>query len=66
MQDGLRITIYLLSFIASAFALSGVDFARVTRRGGQQRIFLLYLLGSMALAYLVAMFILGLSLNYYR
>lgn len=66
MQDGLRITIYLISFIASAYALSGVDFGKLTRRGGQQRIFLLYLLASMALGYLVAMFVLGLSLNYYR
>ena len=66
MQDGFRITIYLVSFIASAYGLSGVDFSKLTRRGGQQRLFLLYLLGSMALGYLVAMFILGLSLNYYR
>lgn len=66
MQDSLRISIYILSFIASAFALSGIDFARLTRRGGQQRVLLLYFLCAMALGYLVAMFVLGLSLNYYR
>lgn len=66
MLDSLRITIYLVSFAASAYALQGLDFTKFTRRGGQQRMFLLYLLASMALGYLVAMFVLGLSLNYYR
>lgn len=66
MHDSLRIVIYLVSFIASSYALSGVDFSKLTRRGGQQRVFMLYLLASMALGYLVAMFVLGLSLNYYR
>lgn len=64
MNDILRITVYLLSFIVSAYALSGVDFARIMRGQKQQEMQILYLLLSLALAYAVAQFVLGLSLNF--
>lgn len=66
MSDYLRIGIYLVSFLVSAYALSGVNFEKITRIRKQQEIQVLYLLLSIALAYLVAQFMLGLSLNYYN
>ncbi len=58
----IKIVLYLISFAASAYALSGVDFKKMTRSGGDSRMFLLYLLTSMGLAFLIAEFLLGLSL----
>ena len=62
MIDILRIIVYLVSFAASIYALSGYDFKKHTRPGAEQRMFLLYLLCSMALAFLVSEFVLGLSI----
>ncbi|QIK68940.1 DUF1146 domain-containing protein [Erysipelothrix sp. HDW6C] len=65
MNDILRIGLYLVSFMVSAYALSGVDFGKFMRKGGELRMQLLLLLLSLGLGYIVAQFLLGLSTNYF-
>lgn len=57
------IVIHLGAFIVSAYALQSVDFKRLTRRGHEAKAQVLYFLSSMALAYLVAQFLLSLSVK---
>ncbi len=64
MIDIMRIVIYLVCFLLAGYALSGIDFEKIMKRGHTIHIQLLYLLLSMGIGYLVAQFILGLSLNY--
>ncbi|QIK56487.1 DUF1146 domain-containing protein [Erysipelothrix sp. HDW6A] len=64
MYDILRISVYLLCFLLASYALSGFDFSKVMRPQSQTKMQVLYLLLSLALAYLVAQFLLGLSVNY--
>lgn len=66
MHDILRISIYIVSFLLSAYGLSGVDFTKIMRVRKQQEIMILYFVLALALGYLVAQFLLGLSPNYYR
>ena len=61
MPDIVRIIIYLFSFGASGFALSGVDFSKITRKGSETKIQLLYIFLALALGYLVAEFLMGIS-----
>ena len=65
MYDILRIVLYLVSFIGCAYALGGIDFAKVMRPKSAVKMQLLYILLSMGMAYLVAQFLLGLSMNYF-
>lgn len=65
MYDILRIVIFLVSFLASAYALYGIDFRKFYRKGNDRQIQVLYLLLSMGLGFVVANFILGLSFAYF-
>lgn len=64
MNDIIRISVYLASFVLSLYTLQGVDFSKVLRKHAGARGQMLYLLVSIALAYCVAQFFLGLSLSY--
>ena len=55
--------IYMVCFGLSFWALSGLDFAKILRKGSTQKAWLLLILLSMALAYLCAMFLTSLSLK---
>lgn len=59
----IRIIVHLMAFIISLFTLSGVDFKKVARRGKEAHVFLVYILCSIALGYLVAQFLLNISLK---
>lgn len=61
MPDIVRIVIYLFSFGVSAYALSGVDFEKITRRGSETKIQLLYIFLALGLGYLIAEFLMGIS-----
>ncbi len=61
MHDIIRILLYIVSFAASAYALSGVHFEKIARRHSETKIQLLYVLLSLALAYGVAQFLMGIS-----
>lgn len=65
MYDILRIVLYLVSFIGVAYALNGVDFSKVMRPQSALKMQILYILLSMGIAYLVAQFLMGLSMNYF-
>lgn len=56
-----RVLVYLFSFFVSAYAVYGIDFAKLTRKGQSARIQILFILLTMALAYGVAQFIIGIS-----
>lgn len=64
MYDYVRIAIYLISFLFSAYILTCIDFLKLIRSNQQAKGQILYILLSLALGYLVAQFILGLSLTY--
>lgn len=64
MYTSLRIAIILVSFGSVAYALYGVDFGKMLRKGHQGKAILLYLLLSMGLAHLVAQFLLSLSITF--
>lgn len=61
MPDIVRIIIYLFSFGVAAYALSGVDFSKITRRGSEAKIQLLYIFLALGLGYLIAEFLMGIS-----
>lgn len=61
MPDIVRIVIYLFSFVVSAYALSGLDFKKITRRGSETKIQLLYIFLALGLGYLIAEFLMGIS-----
>ena len=61
MHDIVRILIYLVSFIISAYALSGVDFTKIMKPGADSKMQILYMLLAMALAFGVAQFLMGIS-----
>ena len=58
----LKTAIYLISFFTTMYAMSGIDFNKMTRKQGESRVFLLSILISMGVAYLVAEFLLGLTI----
>ena len=61
MHDLVRILIYLVSFIISAYALSGIDFTKNMRQNADTKMQILYILLSLALGYGVAQFVMGIS-----
>lgn len=61
MLDIVRIVIYLFSFVVSAYALSGLDLKKITRRGSETKIQLLYIFLALGLGYLIAEFLMGIS-----
>ena len=58
----LKISVYLISFFVTMSALTGVDFEKVMRRQSERKMLLLSILLGMGIAYLVAEFILGLTI----
>lgn len=62
MNDWIEIVIYLLCFIASFYALSCVRFELFTRVKEVRKVQMLLLLLSIGLAYVVAQFILMLTI----
>lgn len=56
MKHWVIIAIYLLGFLVSFYALSGLDFAKLLRKGSTGKAQVLLLLMSLALGYLVAQF----------
>ncbi|HEY4537639.1 MAG TPA: DUF1146 domain-containing protein [Erysipelothrix sp.] len=61
MHDIVRIFIYLVSFVISAYALSGIDFTKNMRQNADTKMQILYILLSLALGYGVAQFVMGIS-----
>lgn len=61
MHDIVRIIIYLVSFVISAYALSGIDFTKNMRQNADTKMQILYILLSLALGYGVAQFVMGIS-----
>ncbi len=53
----ITIVIYLICFMVSLYALSGIDFARIMRKGRTQEIQVLYLILALVVAYLLGNFI---------
>ncbi|WP_078055167.1 DUF1146 domain-containing protein [Erysipelothrix larvae] len=60
----IRIVVTIISFVVCAYALSGIDFSKLIRKGHESKAMMLYILLSMGLGYLVAQFILSLSSTY--
>lgn len=58
----IRISIMLASFVLSFYTLSALKIEHLFRKNSRLQIQLFYFLASMALAYLVAMFLLGLQI----
>lgn len=54
----IKLVIYVISFMASIYGLSSIDFARLLHKNKAREFNLLYILLSFALAYLVANFLL--------
>ena len=61
MPDIVRIIIYLFSFTASAYALSGIDFSKIMKKGSEVKIQLLYMFLALGLGYVVAEFLMSIS-----
>lgn len=59
-----RISVYIISFILSLWALSNVQFQKFTNVSKPGKTQMLLLLLSMALAYLVGQFLLSLSMGF--
>ena len=53
--------IYMICFGLSFTALSGLDLAKILRRNSTQKAWLLLILGSMALGWLCAQFLMALN-----
>lgn len=64
MSDLLRIGVHFGALIISAYILIGVDFSKFLRKGHQDKAQLLYFAMTLALAYLIAQFLLSLSMNF--
>lgn len=58
----IRISVMLVCFIASFYTLSALKIEHLFRKNSTRQIQLFYFLASMAMAYLVAMFLLGLRI----
>ena len=58
----LKISVYLVSFFITMYAMTGVDFGKVMRKQNEQKMLLLGILLAMAISFLVAEFILGLTI----
>lgn len=56
----IRISVMLVSFIVSFYTLSALRIEHLFRKNSRLQIQLFYFLGSMAMAYLVGMFLLSL------
>lgn len=64
MSDLLRILVHLASLGISSYVLIGVDFNKFMRKGHSDKAQALFILSSLALAYLVAQFLLSISMNF--
>lgn len=64
MSDIVRISVHLSALIISGYVLMGVDFSKFLRKGQQDKGQLLYVLTTLAMAYLVAQFLLNLSISF--
>lgn len=64
MSDLIRILVHIVSFIMAAFVLVHVDFIKFMRKGHESKAQMLYIIVALALGYLMAQFILNLSINY--
>lgn len=64
MLDFTRIAIHVLSFVLCAFVLIHVDFTKIMRKGHESKGQILYIIVALALSYLVAQFLLNLSVNF--
>ena len=64
MSDFIRISVHLISLVFTLYILMGVDFERVLRKGHGYKGQMLYFMCAMALAYLIAQFILNISVNF--
>ena len=53
----ITIVIYLVCFLVSLYALSGINFASIMRKGKTQEIQALYLILALVIAYLLGNFI---------
>ena len=58
----LKISVYLISFLISMIAMTGVNFEKVMRKQSETKMVLLSILLGMGIAYLVAEFLLGLTI----
>lgn len=58
----IRLSILFLSFFASYWAILGIDFEKLIKRGKTQEAQILAVLLAMAMAYLISEFILSLQL----
>ncbi len=64
MGDTLRIGVHIGALIVSAYVLVGVDFTKILKAGHRDKAQLLYVVLTLALAHLVAQFLLSLSMNF--
>ncbi len=64
MSDLLRIGVHLGALVVSAYLLIGIDFAKILRPNHRDKAQLLYLVLTMALAHLIAQFLLSLSISF--
>ncbi len=60
-----RILLHLVCFVLAFYALEGLDFTKILRKGQSLKALILLFLLSMALGYLVAQFLLMLAFRYY-
>lgn len=61
MPDIVRIIIYLFSFGAAAYALSGINFRKIMLPQSETKMQLLYIFLALAIGYAVAEFLMGIS-----
>ncbi len=64
MSNYVRISIHLVSLMISGYVLMGVDFSKFLRKGHKNKDRLMYILASIALAYLIAQFLLNISMSF--
>ncbi len=64
MSNFVRISVHLISLLVCGYVLLGFDFAKVLRKGHEHKGQLLYVLASIAFAYLVAQFLLSISISF--
>ncbi len=58
----LKTAVYLISFFITMYAMNGIDFNKIKRKRSESQVFLLSILMSMGIAFLVAEFLLGLTI----
>lgn len=59
-----ELLVYFVAFGVSLYALSGVDFEKIMRKGRSAQIQALYIILSMAIAYLLGQFLLAIMYHY--